>query len=64
MMSSSCSSADSGDEFPSEESLVDAPSCNRLPIRSKWKLSTLDGPTTIESKRLFANPEAGNYFQN
>jgi hypothetical protein len=27
------------------------------PIRSKWKLSTLDGPTTIESKKQSVNPE-------
>ena len=28
-----------------------------LPIRSKWKLSTLDGPTTTESKKPSVNPE-------
>jgi hypothetical protein len=33
------------------------PSRMRLPIRSKWKLSTLDGPTTTESKRQSAGPE-------
>jgi hypothetical protein len=32
------------------------PSRMRLPIRSEWKLSTLDGPTTIESKRQSARP--------
>ena len=41
-----------------------APSLKRLPIRSKWRLSTLDGPTTTASKRQSANPEIGNYFQN
>jgi len=33
------------------------PSRMALPIRSKWKLSTLDGPTATESKKQSANPE-------
>jgi hypothetical protein len=34
-----------------------SPGRKHLPIRSEWKLSTLDGPTTTESKKQSANPE-------
>ena len=40
------------------------PSRMRLPIRSKWTLSALDGPTTIESKKPSANLEIANSSQN
>ena len=33
------------------------PPRKRRPTPSKWKLSTLDGPTTTESRRPSANPE-------
>ena len=43
---------------------VGPPSRMRLPIRSKWTLSALDGPTTIESKKPSANLEIANSSQN
>jgi hypothetical protein len=38
------------------------PSRMGLPIRSKWKLSTLDGPPTIESDMQFAILGIGTFF--
>jgi hypothetical protein len=38
------------------------PSCMHRLIRAKWKLSTLDAPTTTESKRQSANPGVGTPF--
>jgi hypothetical protein len=43
---------------------VAPPSRRRLPIRSKWKLSALDRPTTTESKKPSAKPAIGISFRS